>query len=604
MNRSCYRGSNECKMIKKISTVLPLLLFWVTLSHAQMLSFSTPRSAQILKPGIQLEGKVSMEEEARQALLNLFPALKTNMNSLVLESSSASAYSKHFLFVHTHQGVKVYQSSVKINLANNGAVLSVINNLLLFEGVADQHPASLTSQGSMVPVYVVGSNRAQPMYTRKERDEAGVMQELVVNARGEVVNSRTLDLFARKDTVVQTRVFYPDPLTSAMKTYGDDGGLWVNKNGGDYVELNAQRKPVQVHLEFENDTFYTANKYAVIADLENPVRAPYKNKSNNFDFNRSTSTFREMMCLYHITRYRDYLATIDLPFENMFRINVDVDAYSGQDQSRFSSQLGEPGLFFGTGGVPDAEDADVITHEYTHALAFYIAPNTTSGHQRLAVEEANGDYMACQHSKAISDFHWRQVFNWDGHNVYWDGRNADVPNKFPTDIDSGDYYKTSLIWSSMLNDLSLDMGRDMTTRVLIESIYSYANEITMQQAAEMLVAADSLMFSKMHYGPIKYRLVERGFDISLGVNEQAALAEQVVLLNSAGFAAGNADLKIASNKISGFEIQLMDMQGKTLLNKRTDGVEITLSPEGIPAGMYVLTISSNGMSVQKKVERY
>jgi hypothetical protein len=73
----------------------------------------------------------------------------------------------------------------------------------------------------------------------------------------------------------------------------------------------------------------------------------------------------------------------------MFVIRVDPTAYQGQDQSRFSYSNSNPALFFGTGGVPDAEDADVVIHEYSHGIFYFIAPNSLGSLQRLAIEEAN-----------------------------------------------------------------------------------------------------------------------------------------------------------------------------------------------------------------------
>lgn len=545
---------------------------------------------------------VNIESETKQFLTGLYPWLNTNQNELVLISKCKSIVGWHLLFEHLHRGASVYTSNIKVNIAQNGTILSIASNLIEITAMARQHYTSFKNDG-INPVYASVLNRLEPVFVKKIKNDAGEYEELLINEKGDELSRRSIDLFnERKDTIVNTKVFNPDPLTSAQKLYGDDGGLWVNKNGQDYVELNAQRIPVSVTLAFENDTFYTANKFAKIVDTESPVQIPYQSKVNNFDFNRSNPAFREMMSLYHIAQFRAYLKNIGLPFDSMFVINVDVSAYQGQDQSRFSSQNGNPSLFFGTGGVPDAEDADVIIHEYTHGITYFIAPHTTSGTERLAFEEANCDFMACQYSKALSDFNWRQVFNWDGHNVYWEGRNANSPNKYPKDLDP-DFYKSSVIWSSMLNDMSLDMGREVTTKILIASMYSYTENMTMQQAAELLVEADSLIYGKMHFWALKNRLIERGFDIPLGMNPGTELQNNVSIVNSSGFATSMGNLQIQTNLKSGFRIELFDIEGKSIFKTESQLSEFSISPQSVPVGMFMLKISSENQNYVSKVVR-
>ncbi len=579
------------------------ILIWVLFTVALGANNAqTPeRTTRIIKLN-QTLSVVNIEAEAKQFLIGLYPWLNTNQNELVLISNCKSLVGRHLLFEHLHRGSNVYTSNIKINIAHNGAILSIADNLIEITALAQQHNASLKND-NLKPVYANTLNRLEPLYVKKVKNDTGEYEELLVNENGRVLSRRSLDLYSGgKDTLVGTKVFNPDPLTSAKKLYGDDGGLWVNKNGQDYVELNAQRVPVNVTLSYENDTFYTANKFAKIVDIESPVQIPYQSKINNFDFNRSQPAFREMMSLYHIAQYRGYLKSIGLPFDSMFVINVDVSAYQGQDQSRFSSQNGNPSLFFGTGGVPDAEDADVIIHEYTHGITYFIAPHTTSGNERLAFEEANCDFMACQYSKALSDFNWRLVFNWDGHNVYWDGRNANSPNKYPQDLDP-DFYKSSVIWSSMLNDMSLDMGREVTTKILIASMYSYTENMTMQQAAELLVEADSLLYGKMHFWALKNRLIERGFDIPLGMNPENELQNNVSILNSSGFAISSGNLQIQTNLKNGFQIELFNLEGKSMIKTESQHSEISISPQSVPVGVYVLKISSGNQNFVSKVVR-
>lgn len=442
-----------------------------------------------------------------------------------------------------------------------------------------------------------------PIKTSKEKNEKGILVQKLYSLNGELVEERVLDLMNRKDSLNSTRVFNPDPLTTAQKTYGADGGIWVNSNGNDYPEINAERKLVQVPLAFRNDTFFAEHQHAIILDLETPVNTPFTSITPNPEFTRSQSGFREMMCLFHIYKLQEYLKSIGLDSLANFQIKVDPTAFQGQDQSRFSFDNDDPSLYFGTGGVPDAEDADVIIHEYSHGINYSIAPNSTNGLQRLAVEEANCDFMATQYSKAISDFKWRDVFNWDGHNVYWDGRNTNTTKKYPDDL-SSDFYSSAEIWSSMLNDLSLDLGREVTTKILLGSIYFYTNGMNMQEAADLLVVADSLYYGRAHYEPLKVRLAERGFDVALGLHLVSNSLSGIRLINSYGFAQAEAPLIIETSNPQNLELSIVGIAGKQIHQFKFN--QSTQVPSDLlPAGVWLLKLKDeNNQTASFKVIKF
>ena len=68
------------------------------------------------------------------------------------------------------------------------------------------------------------------------------------------------------------------------------------------------------------------------------------------------------------------------------------------DQSVFIGNSGNSYLLFGEGGVDDAEDADVIIHEYAHAISYAASPETNSGTERRGLDEGLGDYFAAIYS--------------------------------------------------------------------------------------------------------------------------------------------------------------------------------------------------------------
>ncbi len=538
--------------------------------------------------------------QAEAYLLAEYPWLKENQNGIILSHMRQSAIGYHFLFTQTHAGIPVFQASAKVNLSVSHTLLSVFSDFIAIQ----KYPTQLHTQvdPKLQRVWHIKEGKLEPAYTQMVKNAKNEWEEQLLDQNLGLVQTIKRSLNARKDTLVQAKVFNPDPLTSAQKSYGE-GGQWKNYNGADSPELNAQRVLKAMKLRFENDTFFAENPFAIMLDLETPTQNVFVSKVPNFDFTRNTSQFREFNCLYHIENYRNYLTSIGLPLTGMFQLEVDPTAYQGFDQSRFDYAGLKPGLYFGTGGVPDAEDADVIVHEYTHAINYFIAPNTTIGNQRLAIEEANCDVMACFYSKDISAFNWRQIFNWDGHNEYWEGRDGDTKSKYPEDL-SSDFYSSSLIWSSMLNDIGVDIGREALTKILLNSIYSYSNNITMQQAANLFLQADSLVYGRKHFGAIKNRMIERGFDVSLGIKELTGESGFFKMINSEGFAYGKEPLELLSKSKSKWQVIVYTMDGKEVLTKQTEDSSIKIDVQELPTGSYVLHISNQDYRAYARVIRY
>ncbi len=516
--------------------------------------------------------------------------------SVQLKSYKITNQTKHFLFEQWYLGLPVYGATIKVNVTNEGHLLQAFSNLVPIAKIQANKWAGANC-------WFPAASGLIPAYVQKEKDNKGIWYEIVKNESGNILASCMLDLLAKQDTLVNAKLFTPDPLTTAQKSYGADNGLWTNKNGNDYTELNAQRMTVSVPLKFENDTFYTEHKHAIIADLESPTIAPYKTTQQAFDFTRAQAPFRELMALYHIANLQSYLNSIQIDSFANFQILVDAHAYQGRDQSRFSlTGADKPALYFGTGGVPDAEDADVIIHEYTHGINHSISPNTTSGSERMALEEANCDFMACQYSKGFTEYNWRQVFNWDGHNEFWGGRNAESNKKYPTDV-SSNFYSTSEIWSSMMNDLSLDLGREVATKVLFYSIYNYASGMGLQDAADLLVQTDSLFFNKAHFGPIKQRLAERGFAVYLTVPELANFKNSVLLVNSQGFANGTGNLTVLQSASDPLKLSVYSINGTFI--KATEWLaQPELIASEFAAGIYIVKVQSQTSSYTEKVIKF
>ena len=113
--------------------------------------------------------------------------------------------------------------------------------------------------------------------------------------------------------------------------------------------------------------------------------------SQTFVFDRSTNGFSETMGYYFLDFAQRYIQSLGFSTVNNRQQVFSVDRYS-KDNSFYQSST--KNITYGTGGVDDAEDAEVIWHEYGHS----ILDNQVSGYgtslEADSIGEGFGDYLA------------------------------------------------------------------------------------------------------------------------------------------------------------------------------------------------------------------
>jgi hypothetical protein len=505
-----------------------------------------------------------------------------------LQTRAESMLGIHLFYRQYYRNVPVYGGYIKVNVSKAGEQLS--SYIHLYPSSGWNMPAHSGSPAKGEAIFVVQQNMLVPAYRKNINS-----YETVYDTNGNILFSEDQRrYFAADDTTIYARVFRPDPLTTAGVSYGDSG-TYENFNDSDYTLLNSQRQQVSFPGTFRNDSFRLENQYAVSMDLQPPSAPPTILPGNDFSSLRSTSTFKETMAMYHIYTLQQYLQSIG--FTNIPGYRLKVDAESGTaDQSYFNPN--DSSLNLGIGGVPDAEDADVITHEYTHSITQAINTNGISSTERHAIDEGTSDIMATTHSRSFSTFRWRWVFNWDGHNQYWNGRNADVNT---TDTDQvGDYYIDSQIWSSTIDDIVEITGRDVAIRLLLNAVYSFTPNTTMKEAAALYMQADSMLYNKAHWWKIGPVFTQRAMlDYPLGISTVAPSAN-FKLYNSLGFAAGTGDLTIETDMPS--KLTIYNLKGQKVLELKQVSSSTTLSPASFESGFYILSVeNSQGISTSKLI---
>lgn len=388
----------------------------------------------------------------------------------------------------------------------------------------------------------------------------------------------------------------------------------------DFPELNNERHTVSVSASFDGVIFRLKNDFFEIADFSLPNIAPVTSFDGDFSFLRSQSGFEDFNAFYHLNNFRDYLESIG--FTNSLwnkKVFVDTHANNGADNSFFTIyetydtislnplQVDTsiiPALLFGNGGVDDAEDADVIMHEYAHVLSFLAAPFSNFGEERRALDEGFGDYLAASYSRSFSEYLWAEVFTWDGHNEYWSGRRADLERNFK-DLDlAQNIYFNGEIWASMLMELWSELGRKTTDILAMQAMYYNMPQGTFEAAKNHLLLSDSILFDFENKCAIYNTLFNRKFTDKFCVAGQLTDSQSFVVLNSVGFMQGssNATIIITQRDFEVADIVITDALGKKVLeHKNFTERSFSINPQSLANGVYYISIYINGNRFKTKL---
>lgn len=481
------------------------------------------------KAAIQL-GAPYGDAEVAQALLDRYEWLPANGYSLAINAETESRFSRHFNFSQTFHGIPIYQCSIKANVGLDGGIFSILNNL---ETLSSPAPAAfalteeeirshLLSQYGQVAeasevivskVYFLKENELLPAF-RAEYPYGNSQWEEVLDAR----DYRTLarrdlasyhhSFMAATDTTGLALVFNPDPLTSSGQLYGSTTN-WQDNNDADNPDLNGERVQVVLQdIDYSAGFFRLQGPYANLADLEAPNTPIATSLDGNFFFTRSQSGFEDAMCYYHVDTYQRYIQSLGFTTIYASPLNVDPHGLNNQDNSHFVPAGISTRIAFGEGCVDDAEDADVIVHEYGHALSYSASPGTNSGTERQGLDEGIGDYIAASYSKNLYYQNWKNTFSWDGHNTCWDGRSASDPTPYPPN--TSNLYVYGSIWASTLMEVHDMIGREQSDIVFFESLFGNGGFMTLTDAARVVLDADSIVYGQAHDAQYKAAFCSRG----------------------------------------------------------------------------------------------
>jgi hypothetical protein len=350
---------------------------------------------------------------------------------------------------------------------------------------------------------VPGQKRVMPeAYSGKPLDRIQAIRELTARM--------TKKVRASADVPEQTNgrglVFDPDPRTSLM-----NAELMDESEPSIFDQAYVERDLRDIGLV--NGNYVLKGPWVTISDFEEPTTQPSISSTGVWTAKRGSDEFDDAMTYFHLDQNQRYIQSLGFQGEKGIQFNsieVDSNGLNGADNSHYIPSSNR--MAFGHGCVDDNEDADVILHEYGHAINYSINRNWSGG-DTGAMGEGFGDYWAGSYSASTVNglsFEKDRVFNWDG-SPCWSGRtlNAEGAIYNPattysahTSIEGG--FQSDELWStplfqSLVQLISLGVPRSEVDAIILEAQFGLGAGVKMRDMATAIVAtADRLYPGGQH----------------------------------------------------------------------------------------------------------
>lgn len=287
-------------------------------------------------------------------------------------------------------------------------------------------------------------------------------------------------------------VFYPNPVQQLGDQSLTDG------KDADYAALAPAYR--QVTLTDLDGSGALSGRYVTVksetgkaARISGGALAPY---------HRDSDQFEQVMGYYWVTTAQKYLQHLGfgsaLRPVNQRQIELRINQYGG-DNSFFRGD--KANITLGKGGVDDAEDAEVIIHEYGHSVQDGQVTGFGTNLESGSIGEAFGDYLAVAVTSWATGTPTRTpepcVADWDSVS-YTSGpvhclRRLDGTKHYPEDV-VGEVHADGEIWSRALWDIRQSLGDTKASTLIVEAQFAFAPDTSFKAAAEATVAAAQRLY--------------------------------------------------------------------------------------------------------------
>jgi fungalysin metallopeptidase (M36) len=303
-------------------------------------------------------------------------------------------------------------------------------------------------------------------------------------------------------------VFFPNPVQST----GNES-LTDNKDADGPAFTSAYQRVTLTHLD---NSGTLSGDYVTVKS--NTGKAARMVGGAFPDYHRDADQFEQVMAYYWVTQAQRYIQSLGfgstLPAVNKRQQLLRIDQFGG-DNSFYREGTGKLTITLGKGGVDDAEDAEVIIHEYGHSVQDNQVPNFGTTPDAGAIGEAFGDYLAV----TVSDHYAPTadepcVADWDSTSYTVDEphclRRVDGTKHYPEDLaDPREVHADGEIWSRALWDIRNALGAKLADTIIIRAQFDFTDDISMPDAAAVTIRTAG-RYSKSAQNAVRAAFAARG----------------------------------------------------------------------------------------------
>jgi len=439
--------------------------------------------------------------------------------------------------------------------------------------------------------------------------------EVLVNAQNENIISAkdksyyysSLEKTDKKTVVNGTgNVFLSDPLSFANVSYG---GNYTDNNDATNTQLDAALSSVTLlDIDLTAGQHTLKGPFAEIIDDESPFNGLFQQTSSTFNFNRNDDAFEAVNCYYLIDKSMRYinqdLNITLMPYQYSGGVQYDPHGLGGADNSHYNGGSGSLG--FGEGCVDDAEDADVVIHELGHGLHDWLTGGNASSSEGLG--EGSGDYWGQSYNRSLgqwtaADPEYNWFFNWDGHNVCWNGRITNYTATYPGGL-VGSIHTNGQIWATTLMRIYDILGRVKVDKAFLEGLAMTGNSSGQQDAAiAVRQAAIDMGYSCADVNVFTQEFTNTGYTLptyscTVGIDE--LIQNNIKVYPNP---TSNNISVILPNYTTVKQISLVDNLGRTIYQTIPTNNKTQINLTQFTKGIYILHIKTDNNVLSKKIVR-